>query len=84
MTNGAKLLRTFLREHSITPTAAARGVGVSHVTMLAYLTGDKRPADERRDAIERWTDGAVPRDTWRTRAEQRALDDVQPLKTGSD
>lgn len=84
-TSGVKLLRSFLKSHGITPTAAARAIGVSHVTMLAYVSGEKRPEGDRRDAIERWTDGYVPRESWRTREERKDLDKVLPLRpTGSD
>lgn len=81
VTNGMKLLRAFLRAHRITPTSAARSINVSHVTMLAYLSGEKRPESANRDAIARWTAEYVPRDSWRTRGEQRELERVVPMPT---
>ena len=84
-TKGRRLLLAFLKANDITPTAAARSVGVSHVTMGAYLSGEKRPEGDRRDAIAIWTEGYVPREAWRTREETKALDKVLPLKaTGTD
>ena len=85
VTHGAEMLRVFLKAHGIKPTSAARSIGVSHVSMLAYLSGTKRPDGDRRDAIERFTDGAVPRSAWRTEDEQVSLDAVKPAtSTGTD
>lgn len=77
--SGVALLKAFLARHSTTPTAAARAIGISHVTMLSYLKGEKRPECDRREAIEKWTSGEVPRESWRTPDEAATLDRVQPI-----
>ncbi|MFA4972805.1 MAG: hypothetical protein WC683_09345 [bacterium] len=82
---GRALLTAYLQEHRLRKVAVARAIGTSHVAVLYYLTGAKRPDASRRAAIERWTGGAVPAESWLTEEEQAALAAVQPReKTGTD
>jgi len=75
-----RLLQAFITDNGYTPTAAARAIGISHVTMLDYLSGEKRPSDDRRDAIAIWTGGAVAREAWRTEEERVVLAAVAPAE----
>lgn len=61
---------------------SARALDVSHVTLLAWLSGERRPEESSRLAIERWTSGEVPRVAWESAAERRdrlAAEAVQPF-----
>lgn len=56
------------------PVAVAREIGVSHPTVIDWSFGRKRPSDESRDRIERWStpDGGeplIPRGDWDVEAD---------------
>ena len=80
LSRGATDLRAFLKAHNITQLAAAGALGVSAVTLHDWLTGAKRPRAERREAIARWTRGAVPESAWATSDERAAASKVVPFR----
>lgn len=58
-TFGAMTLRDWLKKQGMTPTAFARLMGVSHSTVLRYLSGDRIPEKDVMERIARETGGAV-------------------------
>jgi len=79
-TRGAVLLGGFLKKNSITRAAAGQAIGVADPTVCDWVGGKKRPRHEMRVAIETWSNGAVPAESWMTAAEKRAAQkQVQPF-----
>ncbi len=61
----------------------AREIGVSFPVLLDYLAGRKRPKNERRRAIQKWSRGRVRASEWEFPEERAQIDGVQlcePLK----
>lgn len=72
LTEGARLLVSYLSRHDLTYAALARAVGVAPTSAYHWAVAMKRPKKDHRIAIERWTRGAVPSTAW-------ALPDERPL-----
>lgn len=83
LSTGAKALARFVEKNGMTKTAAAAGVGVSVPTLLDYLSGAKRPNSIRREVIERYTGGAVSRNSWDFPAERAELESTTPFGAAS-
>jgi len=81
-TDGAKRLYVFLEKNGIPYSVAGAALGVSRVTAFQWCTGAKRPIEDNRIALEKWTGGAVPRDSWRTKSE--APRPIEPFKASPD
>lgn len=71
--DGPVRLRTFLQQHSISLREAAATLGVSHITIRGWCRRQAKPREPVRAALERWTGGAVPAESWLTRREQIEL-----------
>lgn len=78
---GATLLDAFVRAHGRGMAAkTARALGVSSVTVHDWIVGVKRPKGPRREALEIWSGGAVPRDAWDLDGERDVLATVRPFE----
>ena len=64
MADGGQLLGEFLRAHRLSSQAAGTRLGVSRVTVRAWIKGWAIPHPARRDEIEWWTRGAVLASSW--------------------
>lgn len=68
--DGPARFRAFLAEHGISLREAAASLGFSHITIRAWCRRQAKPRETKlREAIERWTGGAVPSESWLTRKE---------------
>lgn len=66
----------------ITIDTARRALGVSDPTILAWRDGEAKPSPILRDAIERWTSGAVKAADWVDDEERKAIEraaSVEPV-----
>lgn len=79
-TQGAELLESFLRDRGLPNAAAARAVEVSPVTLHHWLRGTIRPRGEKREAIEVWTGGVVPAESWSTAEERAFVEGIRPCE----
>lgn len=73
------MLRAFLKEHAITLREAGSMLGLSHVAILSWLRRRATPRESVRDAIERWTGGAVPSASWLKRADAIELERLKAI-----
>lgn len=62
--SGPSLLKSFRKRHGLTLRAASRALGVTHVAVLQWETGDNAPAMSFRAAIETWSGGEIPAASW--------------------
>lgn len=74
-----KLLADFLAAHSVPQVEVATLLGVDPATVSYWLSGSRKPQQQYREALERWTSGAVPADTWLDAAARRELDRLRGL-----
>lgn len=74
MTNGATLLRRYLRSKKLWPAQMARDLGVSRSLITTWLrrVGARMPSLEHACRLERLTGGAVPACSWVQKARNRA------------
>lgn len=63
-------LSDFLESNGIAKRKAASTIGVSHVTLMAWLDGRLTPSQPFRDGIEVWTNGAITAAEWTTAKER--------------
>jgi hypothetical protein len=78
---GAALLDEFLKSKGRGAAArCAEDLSVSAPTIHDWVSGVKRPKGPRREALEIWTGGAVPRDAWDLAGERAVLDTVKPFE----
>lgn len=75
---GADLLRGFLKEREIPLRDAAKGIKVSHPAIVQWLDGTAKPSAPHREAIDRWTLGEVPAESWLEQHEVDRLNTVSP------
>lgn len=81
ISRGATLLDAFVRAQGRGMAAkTARALGVSPPTIHDWMSGVKRPKGPRREALEVWTGGAVPRDAWDLDGERDVLTTVRPFE----
>lgn len=73
-------LKAFLEGTDISPTAAGRHLGVAHTTVFSWISGDKTPSHEYRDAIEKWTKSAILASEWETPEERAIVERVTPYE----
>lgn len=77
----AKDLEKFIEDNEIALRDAAKALGITHQALLSYFSGVSKPKNELRLAIEVWTGGAVPADSWMTTSEREALGKVKPFES---
>ena len=76
---GPKLFTQFLHDNGITLSAAAATFGVKPPSVYEWKKGTRRPRDEHRTAIEKWTGGFVPAESWLDPDRKEALDGIRPF-----
>jgi len=83
---GSEKLEEFISDNGLTKLAAAKYLGVSDPTIYDWVTGIKRPKSHHRRAIEIWTNGKVPAESWLFDDEKRSISIVKPFRkrTGTD
>jgi len=83
---GAGLLAEWLNDNTVSMAEAGRKLGVSHVSVWQWLNTTSRPRHHLREAIERWTGGAVSASSWMTEAEAADLERAAAVEphTGPD
>jgi len=64
---GPALLRQFMEQRGLTLREVGAALGVSHVSVLAWRRRRSTPQDAIREALDRWTAGAVPAESWLTK-----------------
>jgi len=75
--DGPKLMLAEIARRDITRAAAAKEIGVSHVTLHFWLNDKHRPTGPRPELIEVWSGGRVPRSAWQTVEERAALKEAR-------
>lgn len=75
-TEGQQLFDKFIESQGISMPSVAKALGVSHVTVLHWRTGEKRPVEHQRAKIEAWA--GIPATAWRTPEENAEIEQVQP------
>lgn len=75
---GPVLLREWLEKHGISRASAAEALGVSAMTITDWLRRRKTPREAYRQAIEKWTSGAIQAVEWES-ARERRIADVRPF-----
>jgi transcriptional regulator with XRE-family HTH domain len=82
--SGSALLAAFRKRHDISARAAARSLGVTHVALAHWESGNQTPSQPFREAIETWTNGDVPAASWPLGERETALlgraAQVEPFK----
>jgi len=81
---GAERLREFLKDRGIPLREAAKGIRVSHPAIVQWLDGTAKPSAPHREALDRWTNGAVPAESWLEPHEATRLDEITPWKSTPD
>lgn len=61
---GAADLKAWLRTHHLPQAAAARTLRVTATAVHDWLHSHRAPSHHFREAIERWTNGAVRAEAW--------------------
>jgi DNA-binding transcriptional regulator YdaS (Cro superfamily) len=61
---GAAEFHAWLRAHHLPQAAAARTLGVTPTAVHDWLHSHRAPSAHFREAIERWTGGAVLAESW--------------------
>lgn len=76
-----KALSAFIESNNLPKRQAAAALGVSHVSLHEWLTGTRTPsAGPQRDAIARWTNGAVPAEWWESPEERKRREQLQRVE----
>lgn len=77
-------LAAWLEERHISQAACARALGVSAPCVHDWIRGNRIPGQCYREAIDRWTSGAIERDAWLSRdevAHHAALRQIAPWRS---
>jgi hypothetical protein len=78
--DGAPLLANYMREHRITATALGKALGVTHGAVVRWRDGEVEPDHSNRQALDKFTGGAVPYASWpSSREEAERLKDIAPF-----
>ena len=83
---GREALSRWLAFHGVPQAVCALAIGVSQAAVSDWSRGKKVPEARYRNAIERWTSGAVPASSWlpaEERAELERLENLEPYKPRS-
>lgn len=75
-----ELLLDWLTSHGLSQAAAARTLGVTAPCVHDWIRGSRTPQPPYRDAIARWTAGAVSSDVWLAPDERRELDRLRQIQ----
>lgn len=70
---------TIQRKHS----EVAAALDVPHSSVRYWIAGAQRPRSESRTKIARWSNGAVPEDSWISDAERLAIAGGKRIRQGS-
>lgn len=76
---GATALRELRLELGMTLAGVAAALGVSHVAVRSWETGQVRPNAQTRPRIREWSRGRIEESAWLTDRE-RGLAPVAPIK----
>jgi len=76
----ARDLRRFIERVGIGIRDAAEQLDTAHPALLAWLKGICKPDAYRRELIELWTGGTIPRLAWLSDRERAALKRMRPFK----
>lgn len=89
--NPRKALAAFIDANKIPKRQAAAALGVTHPALYGWLDGSRIPEQgAQREAIERWTSGAVRAEWWETADERKRrevlerVEAFRPAATGTD
>lgn len=77
--SGGEALSRWLAFHGVPQAVCALALGVSQAAVSDWCRQKKVPEARYRDAIERWTSGAVPADAWASAEERREAERLQRL-----
>ena len=79
-----RLLQAELEDRKISQAKAARAIGVSAPSFLAWLRGNSRPEHWRRPRIETWSEGRIPVESWLTDEEREEIAAAQSNSAAGD
>ena len=78
---GHELFKGFLERNRIRLDEAATALHVSKTAIAFWRDGQHRPTPDVREAIEKWSGGAIPVSSWMLKGEKVLVDLVQPFKS---
>ena len=78
--SGQRLFREFVANHRLTNVQVAAALEVDKSTMTLWLRRGVAPESRHRRAIEKFTEGHVPADSWATAAEEAFVERVLPFR----
>lgn len=81
--DGAALLTTEINRQKLTHAAAAKQLGVSPVTVHFWLKKTHRPSGSKRELIEAWSGGRVPREAWLSLSDRQELAAARKISKGA-
>jgi DNA-binding transcriptional regulator YdaS (Cro superfamily) len=79
MGHGSALLWEFLQRRNAPQCVVARVLRVSPPAVHDWLSGRRTPTPAYREAIERWSEGAVPAASWRSEAEAELAEQLEAI-----
>ncbi|HKY40706.1 MAG TPA: helix-turn-helix transcriptional regulator [Polyangiaceae bacterium] len=71
--DGPTLLAAEISRREMTQEAVGKVFGVSKTTLHFWLKGTHRPSGLKRELIEEWSDGRVPKEVWLSLEDREAL-----------
>jgi predicted transcriptional regulator len=80
MVSAPKKLAAWLERHGVRQTHVASTLGLNAATVSYWLSADRVPEQRYREALERWTGGAVAADSWLSSEERRELERLRKLE----
>ena len=83
MLKGLALFVGFLEDNHISPAEAGRQLSCTRVAVYKWVDESQRPDQPMRLAIERWTKGKVPADSWLTDEDRAKAADVRPFEAAA-
>ncbi len=81
--DGAKLLQDEIERREITAAAAAKELRVSPVTIHFWIKKTHRPSGSKRELIEAWSGGRVPREAWLSLSDRQELAAARKISKGA-
>ncbi len=83
MTDAASQLKEFISAERGRVSRLAEFAGVWKQMVYRWASGERRPSDENKVAIEQFTQGAVPFDAWRPKLQSNSPEPVIPPASGA-
>ena len=80
MVTAPKKFAAWLSSHGLRQVQVASTFGVNSATVSYWLSADRVPEQRYREALERWTGGAVAADSWLSSEERRELERLRKLE----